>query len=112
MMGIFDLFKKKFESVSPLEAQTRLDDGALLLDVRESFEYQTFHAPAAKLISLGALEKRLNEIPQEREILVVCNSGNRSAQAATLLAKQGFKVTNVKGGMVAWQAAGLRVVRK
>lgn len=111
-MGLFDIFKKNFESVSPQEAQERIDSGAMLLDVRESIEYQTFHAPGAKLISLGVLDRRLKELPKEREILVICNSGNRSAQAANLLAREGFKVTNVKGGMVAWQAAGLRTVRK
>ncbi len=111
-MGLFDIFKKNFESVSPQEAQEKIDSGAILLDVRESIEYKTFHAPAAKLISLGVLDRRLKELPKEREILVICNSGNRSAQAANLLAREGFKVTNVKGGMVAWQAAGLRTVRK
>jgi rhodanese-related sulfurtransferase len=111
-MGLFDIFKKSFESVSPQEAQQRIEAGAFLLDVRESIEYQTFHAPAAKLISLGALGRRLKEIPKEREILVICNSGNRSTQAASLLALEGFKVTNIKGGMVAWQAAGLRTVTK
>lgn len=111
-MGLFDAFKKKFDSISPTEAQLRIDNGAMLLDVRESVEYQAFHAPAAKLISLGSLDRRLKEIPKEREILVICNSGNRSAQAANLLQKQGFQVTNIKGGMVAWQSAGLRTIRK
>ena len=111
-MGLFDIFKKNFESISPQEAQQRIEAGAMLLDVRESIEYQTFHAPAAKLISLGVLDRRLKELPKEREILVICNSGNRSAQAAYLLSREGFNVINIKGGMVAWQAAGLRTVRK
>jgi rhodanese-related sulfurtransferase len=64
------------------------------------------------LISLGVLPRRLKEIPKEREILVICNSGGRSSQAATLLTKEGYNVTNVSGGMVAWQRAGLRTVRK
>lgn len=111
-MGLFDIFKKGFESISPQVAQERIEAGAMLLDVRESVEYQTMHAPSAKLISLGVLDRRLKELPKEREILVICNSGNRSAQAANLLAREGFKVTNIKGGMVAWQAAGLRTLRK
>lgn len=111
-MGFFDMFKKNFESVSPQQAQLRIDAGAMLLDVRESVEYQTFHAPTAKLISLGVLDRRLKELPKDREILLICNSGNRSAQAANLLAREGFQVTNIKGGMVAWQAAGLRTVRR
>lgn len=111
-MGLFDFFKSKFESIPPKQAQERLAAGAMLLDVRESIEYQTFHAPGAKLISLGALEKRMKELPLDREILVICNSGGRSAQAASLLHKSGHRVTNVKGGMMAWQAAGLETVRR
>ena len=111
-MGLFDIFKKKFESVNPAEAQARIEAGAMLLDVRESVEYQAAHAPAAKLISLGVLPRRLKELPKEREILVICASGSRSAQAAELLAKEGFQVTNVSGGMSAWQRAGLRTVKK
>ena len=111
-MGLFDMFKKKFESVSPTEAQGRIEAGAMLLDVRESGEYQAVHAPAAKLISLGALPRRLKELPKEREILVICASGTRSTQAANLLAAEGFQVTNVSGGMAGWQRAGLRAVKK
>lgn len=111
-MALFGLFGKKYQSVSPTEAQARIQSGAMLLDVRESSEYQAAHAPAAKLISLGVLQRRLKEIPKEREILVICASGARSAQAAALLAKEGFQVTNVSGGMAGWQRAGLRTVRK
>jgi rhodanese-related sulfurtransferase len=111
-VALFGLFKKKFESISPAQAQERIDAGAMLLDVRESVEYRTAHAPAAKLISLGALPKRLKELPKEREILVICASGNRSSQAATMLAAEGFQVTNVSGGMAALQRAGLRTVKK
>jgi len=111
-MGLFDFLKSKVESVSAKEAQERLQAGSMLLDVRESIEYQTIHAPGAKLISLGVLEKRLKELPKDREILVICNSGNRSAQAAGVLLKAGFKVTNIRGGMMAWQKAGLETVRK
>ena len=111
-MGLFDFLKPKFPSITPQEAEARIQAGAMLLDVRESVEYRSGHAPAAKLISLGVLPRRLKEIPIEREILVICNSGGRSSQAATMLAKEGYNVTNVSGGMVAWQRAGLRTVRK
>lgn len=111
-MGLFDFLKPKFPSITPQEAEARIQAGAMLLDVRESVEYRSGHAPGAKLISLGVLPRRLKEIPKEREILVICNSGGRSSQAATLLTKEGYTVTNVSGGMVAWQRAGLRTVRK
>ena len=110
-MGLFDIFKKKFESVSPAAAKLLQGKGAVLIDVRESQEYKNSHAPGAKLISLGVLERRLKEIPIEREILVVCQSGMRSSQAAGMLSKNGYRVKNVSGGMAAWQRAGLKVVR-
>ena len=104
--------KPKFPSIAPQEAEARIQAGAMLLDVRESVEYRSGHALGAKLISLGVLPRRLKEIPKEREILVICNSGGRSSQAASLLVKEGYNVTNVSGGMVAWQRAGLRTVSK
>lgn len=110
-MGIFDVFKKKYESVAPQKAKEMQDAGAVLIDVRESHEYKAGHAPGAKLISLGVLERRLKEIPLEREVLVICQSGARSEQAAKLLSSNGYKVTNVSGGMVNWQRAGMRVIR-
>jgi rhodanese-related sulfurtransferase len=111
-MGLFDFLKPKFASVTPQVAQGRIEAGAMLLDVRESVEYRSVHAPSAKLISLGVLPRRLKELPKEREILVICNSGGRSSQASAMLTKEGFNVTNVSGGMVAWQRAGLRTVKK
>jgi rhodanese-related sulfurtransferase len=111
-MGLFDFWKKSYESISPAVAQERINAGAMLLDVRESNEYRAAHAPSAKLISLGVLSKRLKELPLEREILVICASGVRSSQAASMLAKEGFRVTNISGGMASWQRAGLRTVKK
>lgn len=111
-MGLFDFWKKSYESITPAEAQERIEAGAMLLDVRESGEYRAAHAPSAKLISLGVLHRRLKELPMEREILVICASGMRSSQASSLLAKEGFQVTNISGGMAAWQRAGLRTVKK
>lgn len=110
-MGLFDFLKKKFETISPEQAKAAQDQGAMLVDVRESTEYRTGHAPGAKLISLGSLESKFHEIPKEREILVICQSGMRSSQAAGILARAGYQVKNVSGGMSAWQRAGLRVVR-
>jgi rhodanese-related sulfurtransferase len=87
--------------------------GAMLLDVREPDEYAQGHAPGSTLIPLGQLEQRLNELAgyKNKPVAVICHSGRRSAQAATLLEKAGFSaISNVEGGMVAWQKAGLPVV--
>lgn len=110
-MGLLDIFKKKFQTVPPERAKEIQDAGGMLIDVRESHEYRTGHATGAKHIALSVIERRLNEIPKEREILVICQSGTRSAQAAKQLATNGYRVTNVSGGMTNWQRSGLRVVR-
>lgn len=84
--------------------------GAVLLDVRGSSEWQAGHAPQARLLSLGQLEERLAELPSDRQIVAVCRSGRRSAIAANLLSRHGYRATNLTGGMAAWAAAGLPVV--
>jgi rhodanese-related sulfurtransferase len=110
-MGLFDFLKKKYETVSPAKAKEAQDNGAMLIDVRESHEYRSGHAPGAKHISVQVIERRLGEIPKEREIIVVCQSGMRSQRAADILSRNGYKVLNVSGGMIGWQRAGQKVVK-
>jgi rhodanese-related sulfurtransferase len=110
-MGLFDFLKKKYETVSPAKAKQAQDAGAMLIDVRESHEYRSGHAPGAKHISVQVIERRLGEIPKEREIIVVCQSGMRSQKAADILSRNGYKVLNVSGGMIGWQRAGQKVVK-
>ncbi len=107
---MFGLFKSKNPAIKVTEVQARLDDGAQLIDVRESNEWKSGHAPGAKHIPLGSLESRLGSIAKERPVMVMCQSGMRSAQAAKVLASAGYQVSNVSGGMVAWKRAGLRTV--
>ena len=91
--------------VSVTEAYQMREEGAFVLDVREPHEWEAGHIPDATLIPLGQLESRLNEIPDDQEILVVCRSGNRSAQARNILKNEGFKnVTSMAGGMNQWAA--------
>lgn len=110
-MGLFSFFKKKYETVSPAKAKEAQDAGAMLIDVRESSEYRSGHAPGARHISVQVIERRLGEIPKERQIIVVCQSGMRSQRAAEILSSNGYKVLNVSGGMIGWQRAGLKVVK-
>ena len=109
-MGLFgNLFKKKFESVSPAAAKAMQSDGALLIDVRESSEYKSGHAAGARHIALSSLPNRLRDLPKERDILVICQSGARSSNAANYLAGQGYKVTNISGGTANWRRSGLPI---
>jgi rhodanese-related sulfurtransferase len=94
------------------EARRHQSAGALLVDVRQPDEWSAGHAPHARLIPLGALASRLDEIPRDREVLLICRSGNRSGSAQRQLLQLGYEqVTNVSGGMDAWARAGLPVER-
>jgi rhodanese-related sulfurtransferase len=111
-----DFFTRLFtgtrvNDVSPVDAQKKLaqKQKPYLLDVRQPEEYRSGHIPSAKLIPLGDLRSRMNELPKDREILVVCHSGNRSLSATRQLAGAGFNAVNMRGGMIAWSRAGLPV---
>jgi rhodanese-related sulfurtransferase len=83
----------------------------MLLDVREADEWEAGHAPGAAWIALGELERARVEVPFNRRVVCVCRTGVRSARAAEALISWGFDAVNMTGGMRAWAAAGLPVVR-
>ncbi|HXA11270.1 MAG TPA: rhodanese-like domain-containing protein, partial [Mycobacterium sp.] len=91
-------------------ANTLIDRGALLLDVREPDEWYAEHAPGAMFIPMGRVGARQHELPRDRQIVVVCRSGGRSAAVTASLRRSGFDAVNLAGGMCAWAAAGLPVV--
>jgi len=100
-----------FDQIAPTDAQSRLD-GYEILDVRGPDEFlgPLGHVPGARLVPLHTLPLVLGELDAEAPVLVVCRSGARSAQAAGLLSRKGFKqVTNLAGGMLAWRSHGLPV---
>ncbi|MFM2396943.1 MAG: hypothetical protein RLZZ144_193 [Pseudomonadota bacterium] len=102
------------QGVEVKQAQTMQQQGTLLLDVRELGEYAEVHAPNVTLIPLGELNSRLTEIAtyKDKPIAVICRSGKRSVKAVALLQEAGYsQVSNVSGGMNAWESAGLTVVR-
>jgi rhodanese-related sulfurtransferase len=102
------------DGVDVKQAQSMNKQGALLLDVREPDEYSAVHAPEAKLIPLGELSARLQEIAsyKDKPIVVMCRSGNRSAKAVALLKEAGYtQVSNVKGGIKSWESEGLQVIK-
>lgn len=87
---------------------------ACILDVREPEEFKTGHLLNAKSIPLVKLRDRIGEMERYREkpVVVVCRSGQRSATACALLAKEGFaQVYNLSGGVTAWQKTSLPLER-
>ncbi len=80
-----------------------------IVDVREADEFTGAlgHIRGAKLIPLGKLKLRMNEICRDKPLVAVCRSGARSAQAVVMLQKEGLRdVANLKGGMLRWRAEG------
>lgn len=103
------------DGVEVKQAQIMNKEGALLLDVREPEEFSAGHAPEAKLIPLGQLAARLQEIAEHKDkpVVVICRSGRRSGIAVAQLQAAGFtQVSNVQGGMQAWEKNGLEVVKQ
>jgi rhodanese-related sulfurtransferase len=97
------------EEVDPPDAQRAYLEGAALIDVREPDEYEAGHAPGAELLPLGQLSARLRDLPQDREVLFICRSGNRSGVATEMAGRAGLRTKNVRGGMVAWARHGLPI---
>jgi rhodanese-related sulfurtransferase len=82
---------------------------AFLLDVREDDEWAGGHPPQAVHVPMYDVPDRLDVLPREAPIAVICHVGARSAQVAHWLRGQGFDAHNVDGGMIAWAAAGLPI---
>jgi rhodanese-related sulfurtransferase len=83
-----------------------LPHGAFLLDVREDDEWAAGHAPDAVHVRLGELGSRVDELPRDREVYVICRTGNRSAYATQALTAGGLNAINVADGMTGWAVAG------
>lgn len=94
--------------ISVADVIARLDQGAVLLDVREPQETRAGRAPQAVLNPMQTFD--LAAVPQDAPVLVICHSGGRSQNVAIALLERGYDATNVVGGMMAWAAAGLPVI--
>ncbi|MBX9603647.1 MAG: molybdopterin-synthase adenylyltransferase MoeB [Bryobacteraceae bacterium] len=91
--------------ITPVEVKARQDrgDDFQFIDVREPHEYQICSIPGAKLIPLGDLPQRVQELDMTRDLVAHCKSGVRSGKAIDFLKQAGFrKVKNMKGGILAW----------
>ncbi|MCA1622509.1 MAG: hypothetical protein LC768_00415 [Acidobacteria bacterium] len=94
------------QEITATELKQRLDSDAdiQLIDVRQPDEYAFAKIEGAKLIPLGDVVKRMNEIDENRETVIHCKMGGRSAKAIEVLQKAGFRgdLKNLKGGITAW----------
>lgn len=101
-------------AVASTELQQRLLAGEplQLVDVREAVEFAGLRIGQARLLPLGELERRAGELKRDQPIVCVCRSGQRSGQAARTLMALGFsQVSQLDGGLLAWEQAGLPLER-
>jgi rhodanese-related sulfurtransferase len=99
-----------FQSRTPTVAVAGLPADGYLLDVREDDEWRAGHAPDAVHVPLSELAARVGEVPEGRDVYVICKVGGRSEQAVRYLNQVGRTTVNVAGGMLAWEAAGKPMV--
>jgi rhodanese-related sulfurtransferase len=102
-------------TVDVAEAERRIREDPsrpLLLDVREPTEFEEVRAPGALLVPTSTFTSRLDDLPGDRPLLVICRTGVRSAAVTGFLGRSGRDdVANVAGGMEAWERAGLPIRR-
>jgi rhodanese-related sulfurtransferase len=83
----------------------------MLVDVRQPAELRAGRVRGAVNIPLTQLRPRLNEIEHDRQVAFLCHSGARSYRATAIALKAGYDAVNVRGGMIAWNRAGLPLTR-
>jgi rhodanese-related sulfurtransferase len=93
-----------FDNISPDDLREKMEKGEdfLLLDVRTPAEHASQAIEGSHLIPVQELAYRVSELPRDKEIVVYCRVGNRSAFASAHLARLGYNVKNLEGGILAW----------
>jgi rhodanese-related sulfurtransferase len=96
------------ENISPdqLNEKRKSREDFFLLDVRTPAEHAQQAIPGSNLIPLQEIGYRMRDLPKDKEIVVYCQVGNRSAAAGSFLARQGYNVKNLEGGIMLWNMAG------
>lgn len=95
------------------EAAAMVEEGALLIDIREMKEWQMLRIPGAEFKPMSEIQDWYEDLPRDVDIILQCRSGRRSGQATQALINQaGFdRVFNLTGGIIAWHSANLPVDR-
>ena len=94
-----------------VEELKEIADESIVIDVREEYEFIEVRAIGVKLLPLEQIPDAASSLPKEKQIFIICASGNRSMVACEYLNSKGFDAVNVIGGTIAWNAAGYPVSR-
>ncbi|MDP4675334.1 MAG: rhodanese-like domain-containing protein [Candidatus Nanopelagicales bacterium] len=97
------------DSITVAQLKTAIDADAVVIDVREGYEFADGHIPGAMHIPMATVPLRLAEFSTATTPYVVCQSGGRSWQVCAFLERNGITAINVDGGTGAWQASGYPV---
>jgi rhodanese-related sulfurtransferase len=97
-------------SVSVAGVPDPIPDDLHVLDVREQLEWDHGHIDGAQHIPLSELGQRTDEVPRDKQLLVVCAIGGRSAQVVAWLARNGLDAVNLEGGLMEWAGSGRPMV--
>ena len=111
----FTMSMSAVKNISPAEAFALTKKGALIVDVREhrEVESKSFDVPDVMVMPLSSFGSSFSEIPEKKKVILACRSGHRSASAASMLMKQGYKnIMNLQYGIMGWEHAGLPVKKE
>lgn len=117
LFGIFvwNEIKRTGKSISPSELVRLMNqENAVIVDLRDTAEYENGHVTAALNIPYSSLQSRMMELEKfkQRPVVMTCKMGTQSGQAGTVMKKAGFaNVMKLKGGMMEWQRENLPLVR-
>lgn len=96
--------------VSTTEAVELAQSGTYLIDVREQDEWDAGHAAGAHFVPMSRFAELISAVPADEQVLVICQSGGRSARVTKALNDAGYDAVNVAGGTGAWASAGGEIV--
>ena len=97
------------DSITVAKLKTAIDADAVVIDVREGYEFDEGHVPSATHIPMASIPTRMEELTKQEPIWLICASGNRSGQVAEYLTRHGYLAINVDGGTLAWLASGFPI---
>ncbi|MFL6024371.1 MAG: rhodanese-like domain-containing protein [Marmoricola sp.] len=97
-------------SVSVAQVPDPLPEGLFVVDVREPAEWAHGRIDGSVHIPMSEFIERIDEVPVDQQVLVVCKVGGRSAQVTQYLVQSGFEAVNLDGGVLEWVAAGRELV--
>lgn len=95
---------QSFDTISLSEVETKVQDGYVILDVREVEEFEAGHIPNSINKPLSELKTGdFSNLTKDEKYIVICRSGNRSVTASNILSEEGYDIVNVSEGVSSWQ---------